>query len=197
MNLWICFLFEQIITTLDQKFCAWARKHENYSGACIVAVFILDHSHAFIANCGDCRAVLVEQDNARPLSKDHKATDPGEQKRIEAADGQIINGRLSGVLEPSRAIGDIDLKTKEMKHQLISIPEVQHIRLRPEQYLVLATDGVWDVLSNEQIATQINELQHVRMPLSDFRQQVARNITEYAMVPENTDDISLVVIECS
>ena len=41
-----------------------------------------------------------------------KAEDPEERARIAAAGGTVTNGRVMGVLEPSRAIGDLDLKVR-------------------------------------------------------------------------------------
>ena len=50
----------------------------------------------------------------------------------------------------SRAFGDFVLKDSG----LISVPEVSYHRITDhDQFVVLATDGVWDVLSNNQVVT--------------------------------------------
>jgi serine/threonine protein phosphatase PrpC len=51
-------------------------------------------------------------------------------------------------LAMARAFGDFCLKD----FGLISIPEVSYRRLTDQdQFVVLATDGIWDVMSNEQV----------------------------------------------
>jgi serine/threonine protein phosphatase PrpC len=70
----------------------------------------------WVANAGDCRALLVRQCQtagvvtALPLSCDHKATRPDERARIMAAGGAVWAKRVNGDLAVSRAIGDHDLK---------------------------------------------------------------------------------------
>jgi len=44
------------------------------------------------------------------LSKDHKPSDKTEKDRIYKTGAELINGRINGSLNVSRAIGDFDLK---------------------------------------------------------------------------------------
>ncbi|CAL4974402.1 unnamed protein product [Urochloa decumbens] len=68
--------------------------------------------------------------------------------RIEAAGGKVINWnghRVSGILAMSRSIGD-----RYVKPFLIPKPEVRVIpRAKDDDCLILASDGLWDVISNE------------------------------------------------
>jgi serine/threonine protein phosphatase PrpC len=66
--------------------------------------------YVYTANCGDARAVLCHGGVAVRLSKDHKATDPQERARIEAAGGFVVRKRVMGVLAVARAFGDFVLK---------------------------------------------------------------------------------------
>ncbi|KAG5524319.1 hypothetical protein RHGRI_031104 [Rhododendron griersonianum] len=53
----------------------------------------------------------------------------------------------------SRAFGDFLLKN----HGIIAIPDVSYHRLTSnDQFLVLATDGVWDVLSNNDVVSIVS-----------------------------------------
>ena len=51
-----------------------------------------------------------------PLSRDHKASDPGEIKRVQEEGGRIITSnkvpRLHGKLAVTRAFGDYDLTVR-------------------------------------------------------------------------------------
>ncbi|PWA97502.1 Protein phosphatase 2C [Artemisia annua] len=112
-------------------------------------VALICSSHIVVANCGDSRAVLYRGKEAIALSNDHKPNREDEYARIEAAGGKVIqwNGhRVFGVLAMSRSIGD-----RYLKPWIIPEPEVTFTaRAREDECLILASDGLWDVMSNEE-----------------------------------------------
>ncbi|KAF6140854.1 hypothetical protein GIB67_042267 [Kingdonia uniflora] len=156
-------------------------------------VAIVGIEKVVVANCGDSRAVLFHGGVAVPLSNDHK--------RVEAAGGRVLewNGpRILGVLATSRSIGDYYLKP-----YVISKPEVTvHERTLNDEFLILASDGLWDVMTNE-VACEV-----VRRCLSG---QLARRysktvdgsgaaeaaavLVELAMARGSKDNISVLVVE--
>ena len=74
---------------------------------------------------------------------------PDEFERIQAAGGRVIfwdGARVFGVLAMSRAIGDSYLKPF-----VIADPEVRVMERKDgeDEFLILASDGLWDVVSNE------------------------------------------------
>ncbi|KAM3736399.1 hypothetical protein ACB098_10G160900 [Castanea mollissima] len=117
-------------------------------GGSTAVVALLTPDHIVVANCGDSRAVLCRGGVAIPLSEDHKPDRSDEQARVEAAGGRVIfvNGaRVEGILAMSRAIGD-----KYLKPFVTSEPEITFTKREPEdECLILASDGLWDVLSSE------------------------------------------------
>uniref|UniRef100_A0A7N0V015 protein-serine/threonine phosphatase n=1 Tax=Kalanchoe fedtschenkoi TaxID=63787 RepID=A0A7N0V015_KALFE len=112
-------------------------------------VSLICSSHIIVANCGDSRAVLCRGKEPMALSVDHKPNREDECARIEAAGGKVIqwNGhRVFGVLAMSRSIGD-----RYLKPSIIPEPEVMFIpRAKEDECLILASDGLWDVMSNEE-----------------------------------------------
>ena len=60
------------------------------SGSCAVVVLIVNNM-CYVANVGDSRAILSSDKSSKaiPLTRDHKPSDPREQKRIIEAGGQI------------------------------------------------------------------------------------------------------------
>ncbi|MFS7974528.1 putative protein-serine/threonine phosphatase [Helianthus anomalus] len=112
-------------------------------------VALICSSHIVVANCGDSRAVLYRGKEAIPLSNDHKPNREDEYARIEAAGGKVIQWqghRVFGVLAMSRSIGD-----RYLKPSIIPEPEVTFTaRAREDECLILASDGLWDVMSNEE-----------------------------------------------
>jgi hypothetical protein len=70
------------------------------------------------------------------------------QERVEKAGGQVLywNGhRVMGVLAMSRAIGDHGLRP-----YIIPEPEITVLQRVPDDdFLLLASDGLWDVMTNQ------------------------------------------------
>ncbi|XP_044464977.1 protein phosphatase 2C 77-like [Mangifera indica] len=120
---------------------------ETVGSTAIVAIVCA--SHIIVANCGDSRAVLYRGKEPMALSVDHKPNREDEYARIEAAGGKVIqwNGhRVFGVLAMSRSIGD-----RYLKPWIIPEPEVIFIpRAKEDECLILASDGLWDVMTNEE-----------------------------------------------
>lgn len=126
--------------------CEDAIAPENVGTTAVVAV--VGSCQIVIANCGDSRAVLSRGGKAIALSTDHKPEREDETSRIESAGGRVIcwdGYRVGGFLALSRAIGD-----RYLKRYVISEPEVTCVQRGSEdEVLILASDGLWDVLSND------------------------------------------------
>ena len=116
------------------------------STACVVVVRReCVHNVLYVANIGDTRAVLSKGGQAERMSIDDKCDNPNEIQRIKAAGGLILQQRVGGVLAVTRAFGDHSLKASG----LISVPHIQKYMLKPfDKFLVIASDGVWDELSD-------------------------------------------------
>ncbi|KAL0799723.1 hypothetical protein Bca101_054898 [Brassica carinata] len=112
-------------------------------------VALVCSSHIIVSNCGDSRAVLFRGKECMPLSVDHKPDREDEYARIERAGGKVIQwhgARVSGFLALSRSIGD-----EYLKPYVIPDPEVTFMpRAKEDDCLILASDGLWDVMSNQE-----------------------------------------------
>mmetsp|Transcript_10803 Transcript_10803/g.17687 ORF Transcript_10803/g.17687 Transcript_10803/m.17687 type:complete len:135 (-) Transcript_10803:248-652(-) len=77
----------------------------------------------------------------------HRPKLPEESARIRESGGFVTaRGRVNGILAVSRALGDIPLQPFVTPE-----PEVTETHLTTDdEFLILACDGVWDVLSKEQ-----------------------------------------------
>ncbi|OVA06279.1 Protein phosphatase 2C (PP2C)-like domain [Macleaya cordata] len=119
-----------------------------------------------IGNIGDSRAILGTRDQddsliAVQLTEDLKPNLPREAERIRRCKGRVF--ALKGEpdvarvwlpntdgpgLAMARAFGDFCLKN----YGVISVPDISYRRLSErDEFVVLATDGVWDVLSNKEV----------------------------------------------
>lgn len=149
----------------------------------------------YVANCGDSRAVLVRRDgSAVPMSIDHKPNRDDERARIEAAGGRVVHfgtWRVEGILAVARAIGDIHLKK-----WVISQPEIKTRELTlDDTALVLATDGVWDVVENSDVAEICAELYRRDGSLKEKLDYIARRITRTAFDRGSVDNITTLVVD--
>ena len=99
----------------------------------------------YCANIGDTRSVLLNNSSFKRMSYDHKCTDESEVARIRKVGGIVFNGRVFGQLALSRALGDHAMK----KYGVICTPYInKHILTEKDKYIVICSDGVWDVLSD-------------------------------------------------
>ncbi|CAN1751233.1 Probable protein phosphatase 2C 76 [Linum perenne] len=109
---------------------------------------VLVGDHLYVANVGDSRTVVSKAGKAIALSEDHKPNRSDERKRIEGAGGVVMwagTWRVGGVLAMSRAFGN-----RMLKQYVVAEPEIQDLKLDDEiELLVLASDGLWDVVPNE------------------------------------------------
>ncbi|XP_055828601.1 protein phosphatase 2C 16 isoform X2 [Solanum dulcamara] len=178
---------------------------ETVGSTAVVAVIC--SSHIIVANCGDSRAVLYRGKEAVALSVDHKPSREDEYARIEASGGKVIqwNGhRVFGVLAMSRSIGD-----RYLKPWIIPEPEVMFVpRAREDECLVLASDGLWDVVTNEEaceVARRRILLWHKRNgtnPLPErghgvdpAAQAAAEYLSSMALQKGSKDNISVIVVD--
>jgi serine/threonine protein phosphatase PrpC len=100
----------------------------------------------YVANLGDTRAVMSKNGVAERMSYDHRGTDEAEVERVRSQGGIVLEGRVGGSLAITRAFGDHSLK----KDGVIAKPFIKkHILRSSDKYLVVASDGVWDSLEDQ------------------------------------------------
>lgn len=112
----------------------------------------------WVANSGDSRCVLRTRDQVMQMSSDHKPEAPAEMDRIQEAGGVVLNisgvHRVMGNLSLSRSLGDWYMRPYVIPHPAVSQwSPAERVKGRPpkdhrELYLLLATDGLWDVFTS-------------------------------------------------
>ncbi|KAL6984736.1 protein-serine,threonine phosphatase [Sarracenia purpurea var. burkii] len=162
-------------------------------------VVVLSCCQIITSNCGDSRAVLCRGGETIPLTVDQKPDREDELVRIESEGGRVINwngARVFGVLAMSRAIGD-----RYLRPWIIPVPEVTFTtRSEEDECLILASDGLWDVMSNDEVGEVARRLLRRRhRTLADnenpVAQAIADNLTEIAFGRYSSDNISIVVVD--
>ena len=151
---------------------------EDKSGSTAVCV-MLSPVNLFFANCGDSRALLCRDGRVQYSTQDHKPVNPEEKERIQNAGGSVMIQRVNGSLAVSRALGDFEYKNVQGKgpcEQLVSPePEVfVEDRSPKDEFIVLACDGIWDVMTNDDVCDFVRD----RMQISDDLQHICNLVID-------------------
>ena len=165
---------------LDAKIRSRAEfeRGEDKSGSTAVACLV-SPTHIYLINCGDSRAIAVSDNQIVLHTLDHKPINPVERERIHNAGGSVMIQRVNGSLAVSRALGDYEYKSVEGKgpcEQLVSPePEIYvHERTDKDEFVVLACDGIWDVMTNE----DLKEFVHARLKVTDDLVKVSNEVLD-------------------
>jgi len=198
------------------------KKLEIPEGATTVTAYIKDRT-LYVANAGDARAVLGRKNGVLRLSHDHKPDNPEERKRIESLGGIVGRRdswdvpRVNLKLAPSRSLGDHFFDEQFLGVDLITAePYITETQLEEgDDVLILACDGVWDVLTDEEAVDIVRKTRKPKtksklelagsMEIWNFATVNATKLTEEAAVKlkdealekGSTDNITAIVIKLS
>ncbi|GMY13913.1 probable protein phosphatase 2C 33 [Fagus crenata] len=161
-----------------------------------------------IGNVGDSRAVLGTRENddsliAVQLTVDLKPNLPAEAERIRKCKGRVfalqdepevarvwLPNNDSPGLAMARAFGDFCLKD----YGLISVPDISYWRItEKDEFIVLATDGIWDVLSNKEVVDIIASAP-ARASAARFLVESAVRAWRYKYPTSKIDDCAVVCL---
>lgn len=191
------------------------------SGTTLIVALIVDGT-VVVANVGDSRCIMGEKNSAGKsksgkvyeMSEDHKPEQETERARVLASDailmseGQLRGGSrkegktyicrrrngdiIYGVLF-TRSVGDLDAHI----HLGVSAePEFRSRDIRPEaiQYLVLASDGVWDQMTNEQVLAKVFQIKDP-LKASEEVAAISRDCWDTDRNHSRRDDITVLVVQ--
>ncbi|CAL0327163.1 unnamed protein product [Lupinus luteus] len=168
----------------DSEFLKSEHSHNRDAGS-TASTAILVGDRLLVANVGDSRAVICRGGNAIAVSRDHKPDQTDERQRIEDAGGFVMwagTWRVGGVLAVSRAFGD-----RLLKQYVVADPEIQEEKVDSSlEFLILASDGLWDVVSNEEAVAMVK-------PIEDAA-EAAKTLLIEASKRGSADNITCVVV---
>ena len=184
---------------------------------------LIQKNKLIIANVGDSRLVLFKNNSIFFSTEDHKPGSPSEKIRIEKGGGMVYqtpslipltqNGKeieppwrvLPGRLSVSRTFGDVEAKNENlggMKNVVVALPDITEIELDEDfNFIVLGCDGIFDVLSNEEILEcvkivlkekKITDLNNVN--ISELCGYIADMIIKSSLAKDSYDNVSCIVV---
>lgn len=169
------------------------------AGTTALAVMLLGKS-LFVANAGDCRAVLCRAGKVVELTRDHRPSCLLERKRVEQAGGFVVDDYLNDQLAVTRALGDWHLQGLKARGAdgdvisgpLIADPEIRESVITEEdEFIVLACDGLWDAFphSNEVISFARRCLRAHNDPV-----QCSQELVQEALRRNSCDNVTVVTV---
>ena len=184
-------------------------KHDidaNFSGTTCVMVFQVGQK-LVTANVGDSRAILYKKNKVIPLSIDQKPNDPEEKKRIESLGGEVSqyeeDGEKSGPyrvwkkgemfpgIAMSRSIGDFLASTLGV----IPEPVVREEVIDDDtQFIIVASDGVWEFLSNEDVCNIVLPFYQKEDPEGACRALIKKSTEWWNQEDIVVDDITAIAV---
>nr|XP_046267264.1 protein phosphatase, Mg2+/Mn2+ dependent, 1Nb (putative) [Scatophagus argus] len=179
----------------DKHLHSVARREGWERGGTTVVATLISPYYIYFANCGDSRAMLCRSGQVCFSTEDHKPYSPLEKERIESAGGSVTIQRINGSLAVSRALGDFSYKGAENRapsQQMVSPePEVCVVERSPaDEFLVLACDGVWDTISNEELCAFI----HNRLRVCTDLREVCTQVIDLCLYKGSLDNISIILL---
>jgi serine/threonine protein phosphatase PrpC len=160
--------------------------HDGSTGLCSV----IRNGKLLVGNVGDCRCLLLSSGKVIQMSVDQKPTNTDEMKRIISLGGNITNNlgvaRVNGVLAVSRAFGNRRLR----KVIRPDIEMMQRDLTREDHFLVIASDGLWDVLRNKDVCDICYTLSQSHCP-----QQLAEELVHTAIARGSMDNVTCIVVK--
>ena len=192
------------------------------SGSCGI-IAMIQKNKCIIANVGDSRLVIFKKNEILFCTEDHKPGTSLEKERITKAGGKIYqtpslfplyqNGKeieipwrvLPGRLSVSRTFGDIEAKDPKYggsKDVVVALPDITEIELGEDfNLIVLGCDGIFDVLSNEEILECVkivlkekNVKDVKEVDISELCGDFAAMIIKSALAKDSFDNVSCIVV---
>ncbi|THU49008.1 hypothetical protein C4D60_Mb06t05040 [Musa balbisiana] len=165
-----------------------SENNQNHDAGSTASTAVLVGDRLLVANVGDSRAVVCKGGKAIAVSRDHKPDQTDERQRIEEAGGFVMwagTWRVGGVLAVSRAFGD-----RLLKQFVVVDPEIWEEAIDSSlEFLILASDGLWDVVTNEEAVAMIQSIEDP--------EQAARRLLQEACQRGSADNITCIVVHFS
>ena len=144
----------------------------------------------WVLNTGDSRIIKCNNRNiAEQLSQDHKPNEPSEKLRIEQLGGVVTKAYNDdyriGNLAVSRSFGDLDCVP-----YVTHMPSIYNYSINNgDKFIIIGCDGVWDVLSNQDVVDYVNEL----LMNKKYKGNIAKDLANYAFEKKSMDNITVLV----
>jgi len=203
-NKYILSIFNMIQNNLSSKISASTAQGTT---VCLVLLYkFKEKNYITTINVGDSRSIACSQTLiAHTLTKDHKPDNIIEETRIINSGGTVSHpdigsgsvARVNDILAVARSLGDFDTK-QSIEHK----PDIFHY-INNNKFIVIATDGLWDVMSSENVCDFIIKeiIQNIdaikiSKTTKDIKDNIAKKLANHASLLGSEDNITIIIYFC-
>ena len=171
-----------IADSLKQMNSEMVKQFDDCGSTAVVACFSpQDHTLVAVSNLGDSRAIICKEKPIQ-ITVDHKASDPSEIEFIEKNGGSIVDGRISGIINLSRFLGDGIFSNCINKEPYSSLTKVEK-----GDRILIGCDGIFDFLTNEQCSQIVRS--------SETAKDAAVSVRDQSYNIGSADNLTTIVFE--
>ncbi|XP_021350088.1 integrin-linked kinase-associated serine/threonine phosphatase 2C-like isoform X1 [Mizuhopecten yessoensis] len=198
-------VFVETCKRTDDEFLKLAtRSKPSWKDGTTASIVLIVNDTVYTANLGDSQVFLCrrKEDKHVPihLTTVHNPSSYEERIRIQKAGGSVKEGRVMGVLDVSRSIGDGQYK----KHGVTCLPDMKKCQLTTnDRYLVIACDGLWKAFSPEECIKFTNSiLEDERLQGTDAQSAIdikldsaVKKLANTAVLRLSSDNVTVMVVD--
>ena len=117
-------------------------------------IVLIVNKTIYCANSGNTSCYSIyNKKQIKKISIDHDCKNQNEVERVKQNGGEVFNNRVFGSLSLTRCFGDFDFKS----YGVSAKPTLSKKKIgKGEQYLIIASDGVWDVIHEKELGSFIS-----------------------------------------
>ena len=166
-------------------------------------IMLIKNGKIYIANVGDSLSVMYKNKRAYNLNREHQPIIESEKERVLKSGATIVGYRINGMLNLTRAIGDLKFKSnlhlKRHEQSVISLPEITVIEnIEDIDFIIMGCDGVWDCVKRQLVCEFVDReiRENPDKNLSDILKLIFdRCVSRVWGVVLGTDNMSCIIIQ--
>ena len=143
-------------------------------------IMLIKNGIIYIANAGDSLSIMYKNKKAYNLNKEHQTIIESEKQRVLKSGAYITGCRINGMLNLTRAIGDLKFKSninlKRHEQSVIALPEITKIEdTEGIDFIIMGCDGVWDCVKRQMVCEFV-EKEIKENPKKDLSEILKKNL---------------------
>jgi len=166
-------------------------------------IMLIKNGIIYIANVGDSLSVMYKNKKAYNLNREHQTIIESEKERVLKSGANIVGYRINGMLNLTRAIGDLKFKSnkklKRHEQSVIALPEITKIEDTDGiDFIIMGCDGVWDCVKRQLVCDFVDKQikENPDKNLSDILKIIFdRCVSSVSGVILGTDNMSCIIVQ--
>ncbi len=190
-------VIQSVFEETDKEISKSLSRENNESGSTALLLLVSSDLQSFtIIKVGDSSSCVISRGGiaVKLGGDDHRINNKKEYDRVRKCGGIIRRNRLNGVLSVTRSFGDIKHKNYSKSDVLIVKPDIEEYNIsKNDEFIVLATDGLFDVLTNQTVVNEIRK----ELAMTGNIEMAGEKVVKKALRAGSCDNISIIIVGLS